>query len=668
MTDVEQTDKTVLVISPAPVFPTSAGNRRRILTVCESFLARGYEIDFAYYGFEDEVYRLFDAHPPTDMSRMVEAFRNVFYIEPGRRIKIRTRAKNFYLDDWYGEELDRFVDWYFDNFSGTAGVIANYVFISRAFLRMPQHVVKIIDTHDRFYDRQSMYAQYRGQPNFFYIDRVAEATGLSRADCVLAIQDAEQEYFSSIVDKPVFILPHRISRVQPGSRPGKIRSIGFIGHGNDPNVASISPFAHMWSARTENSGGPVLRIAGEICSIFRGLELPRVEPLGYCESLDDFYGQVDVVVAPLIMGTGLKIKTVEALAYGKPVVGTRIAFEGLQPSHPAHRCESIEEVVSTILTRMNNPAELQELCAASERVFERYSARSKTLEDAFFCDFEARYEAAQTKAGVDRKANASCREEVSVASLGDSALAWREVGLESNVLEATRRLRDSSHGRETLLKGRLLGTERRIATEDADDAILGNVFSPFRARWFLGKEVTDLQCATTLATTACCAAPLEELPAPEAISLRGDLAELLDKIPLVDDDRDRLFWKLLSGRADWQAPANELASTQFSFTIATLAPSRLPLDALRSLGVLTVRAEEDAERHYRVEVDNARFIENLPAIGPCSVRESSGLTLVPVGLTLRSSRPILGRLLELRLLYRGHVGVISSTDSRTGAI
>lgn len=658
--------KSILVISPAPVFPTSAGNRRRILTVCESFLARGYKIDFAYYGHEDEIYRMFDAHPPTDMRRMLEKFRNVFYIEPDRRIKVKTRAKNFYLDDWYSDQLDYFVSWYFRAHGDCAAAIVNYVFLSAAFNGMPRNIVKIIDTHDRFYDRQAMYAQYRGEPNFFYLGKDEEAEGLSRADCVLAIQDTEQEYFSSVVDRPVYLFPHKVKRLRPSARPPKIRTVGFIGHGNDPNVASISPFVHLWAARAGRSRWPVLRVAGEVCSAFRGLELPNVQFLGYCDSLDDFYAQADIVVAPLIMGTGLKIKTIEALAYGKPVVGTRIAFEGLHPKHSAHRCESLEEVADAISKCVDDQAALGELSAACEEVFARYFERSQAMEDAFFQDFDARCAAAATTSGSGGRARVSSSTKISIARLGGGAAVWREVGPESSVLETSTTVRGPD-GQEAILTGRLLATEKRIASSQSDEAELERAFSPFRARWFLGAEGSESQDRTPSASIVEHVEGLDDLPAPDAIVFRQDIANLFETAPLAEADRDRLIAKLLSARADWRAAAESVILAPFSLKLSTMAPTRFPLDKSSVWGVLTTRvpndAGEDEVRHFRLDVTKRWYIEEAWTSGRrAAIREGSGLTITSIGLSLRSFRPIVGGLSELRLLYRGHIGVISLAD------
>ena len=51
--------------------------------------------------------------------------------------------------------------------------------------------------------------------------------------------------------------------------------------------------------------------------------------LGFVDDVHAFYGSVDVVVAPIRYGGGIKIKVLEAMACGKPVVTTSVGAEGI---------------------------------------------------------------------------------------------------------------------------------------------------------------------------------------------------------------------------------------------------------------------------------------------------------------------------------------------------
>ena len=61
----------------------------------------------------------------------------------------------------------------------------------------------------------------------------------------------------------------------------------------------------------------------------RRLATPAVEFVGQVESLPEFYASVRVVVVPIRYGSGVKLKTVEAVQYGVPTVSTVVGAEGI---------------------------------------------------------------------------------------------------------------------------------------------------------------------------------------------------------------------------------------------------------------------------------------------------------------------------------------------------
>lgn len=75
-----------------------------------------------------------------------------------------------------------------------------------------------------------------------------------------------------------------------------------------------------------------LIIAGKSPEKIRAYQkgLTGVEFTGFVDDLDALYSRSRVICCPIFFGGGTRVKMVEAAAYGKPIVATRIGAEGLE--------------------------------------------------------------------------------------------------------------------------------------------------------------------------------------------------------------------------------------------------------------------------------------------------------------------------------------------------
>ena len=60
------------------------------------------------------------------------------------------------------------------------------------------------------------------------------------------------------------------------------------------------------------------------------LDIRGIRFLGFVEDLENLYRKSRVVCAPILSGSGTRVKIIEAAAYGKPIVSTQIGAEGIQ--------------------------------------------------------------------------------------------------------------------------------------------------------------------------------------------------------------------------------------------------------------------------------------------------------------------------------------------------
>ncbi len=107
-------------------------------------------------------------------------------------------------------------------------------------------------------------------------------------------------------------------------------NILFIGSANQSNIDAIQFFiGDIFPHVKQRVPNATLLVAGKVCRALNG-NTADVVALGEVDDLESTYNKADVVVNPIRMGTGLKIKNIEALGYSKPLVTTAVGAAGLE--------------------------------------------------------------------------------------------------------------------------------------------------------------------------------------------------------------------------------------------------------------------------------------------------------------------------------------------------
>lgn len=142
----------------------------------------------------------------------------------------------------------------------------------------------------------------------------------------------------------------------------------FVGSNSDANATSVFWFLeNVFPALLCRNPQLRCRIVGRVGLNRMIRELPKrsnyVEQGNlqfdtYVDRISTAYSQARIVIAPILMGTGMKIKVIEALAYGKPVVGTATAFEGIsvidgESSIFANSADNYVEKISGLIADSN---------------------------------------------------------------------------------------------------------------------------------------------------------------------------------------------------------------------------------------------------------------------------------------------------------------------------
>lgn len=330
--------KTVLIVSPIPSHPQFQGNSARIYRLSRMFQLCGYQVHFLYFGMEglgDKQRR--------DMENQWDYFH---FVQPQGPAAEPSFGDYFDIDDWYDDRVSDYVDKLCETWSFDVCVV-NYVWFSKVLDAIPEQTYKVIDTHDVFGDRHIVAKEAGLEPVWFYTTKELEAYALERADLVLAIQDEEQQYFESITHIPVAVMGYCVP-FQPLVRQTRDKIvIGYIGSGNPFNVESLRVFQDAVMANPELMQKFSFLLGGTVCKAFAGMN-EIFDIVGLVDDLDEFYRLIDIAINPMVGGTGLKIKSLEALSYGKALLATEDAMVGIDGSDTFHNFASVTDMVEAL--------------------------------------------------------------------------------------------------------------------------------------------------------------------------------------------------------------------------------------------------------------------------------------------------------------------------------
>ena len=119
------------------------------------------------------------------------------------------------------------------------------------------------------------------------------------------------------------------------------------------------------------------QIAGRGTDTIEGIGAARgVEALGEVESAGEFVRSLSVLLFPLPRGSGMKVKVLEALASGVPIVTTRCGAEGIVANDGTIIAESDADMAAATVRLLTDESERRERAAAARATFlEHYSPR-----------------------------------------------------------------------------------------------------------------------------------------------------------------------------------------------------------------------------------------------------------------------------------------------------
>jgi glycosyltransferase involved in cell wall biosynthesis len=232
----------------------------------------------------------------------------------------------------------------------------------------------------------------------------SETKWIKKADVLIHLSVDDCKFFQTLMpSKPQFLALPTIdenfsSRAHAASPLAEKIDLLFVGQCHVPNLAAVKWFFdEVWPLIVGRRYA--VKIVGRIGQMAQQ-ELPQLyETFGSCfvgevADLAPYYRAARCVIAPMVSGSGTSIKTIEALALGKPFVGTSKSFRGMPMDRlkgagiQAH--DGPQAFADAIADALSNEAEAGAMSrAAYERVFS-VAASTASRDEALHAALDAR--------------------------------------------------------------------------------------------------------------------------------------------------------------------------------------------------------------------------------------------------------------------------------------
>ncbi len=138
---------------------------------------------------------------------------------------------------------------------------------------------------------------------------------------------------------------------------GKSKNIVFFGAMSRPeNHLSAIWFIENVMPLLKDTDVVFQIIGGGATEELKSYESDRIKILGFVEDVSPYFKEALCMAVPLVLGAGIKVKVLEGMSSGMPVLTNKLGIEGIYAEHDKHyiHCETPEEYADAIKELINN--------------------------------------------------------------------------------------------------------------------------------------------------------------------------------------------------------------------------------------------------------------------------------------------------------------------------
>ncbi|MEL6569298.1 MAG: glycosyltransferase [Pseudomonadota bacterium] len=194
----------------------------------------------------------------------------------------------------------------------------------------------VFDTVDIHHLRMLREAELSGDQaalNKAYETKQLELDIIQKADATIIVSEHEVDYLRDEIGPfPSVVIPLIYEPFERDKGFQVRQDIAFVGgYRHPPNIDAVQHLVEdIWPRFREHNLGANLHIIGShMPADFQDYADDDISIVGFVEDLETYLSRIRFTVAPLRYGAGVKGKVGNSLRMGVPVIGTRMATEGM---------------------------------------------------------------------------------------------------------------------------------------------------------------------------------------------------------------------------------------------------------------------------------------------------------------------------------------------------
>ena len=252
-------------------------------------------------------------------------------------------------------------------------------------LTLPRKVKKIFVHHELRFVVNELFLRSKGKTSYRQavadMSKMQEIGLLNKCDAVITLSEIDKE---KLYDAGVYVPIHSsVAVVNTDSAPtnpnNSYNVLTFVGPAShEPNYIGVKWFLeNCWERLLEKDPSYILKIIGNWSDDKRAeinQNYKNVRFLGFVPNLADELNNT-IMIVPITVGSGIRMKILEAASLGVPFVSTAVGAEGL-PFENGVDClkgDTPEEFVDAILKMRDNSLRVEFAKKANKLVKEKYS-------------------------------------------------------------------------------------------------------------------------------------------------------------------------------------------------------------------------------------------------------------------------------------------------------